>query len=64
MNQKGQLGFLENIEIDLEHKHRLLSVDSVSHQFMYKGIFKYEDIENVYDNIYFYIDSRKEVVVI
>ena len=31
--------FRENIEIDLNHSHRLLSVDSVSHQFMYKGIF-------------------------
>lgn len=31
--------FRENIEIDKEHKERLLSVDSVSHQFMYKGFF-------------------------
>ena len=31
--------FRENIEIDLNHSHRLLSVDSVSHQFMYKGFF-------------------------
>ena len=31
--------FRENIEIDKEHKERLLSVESVSHQFMYKGFF-------------------------
>lgn len=31
--------FRENIEVDLEHVDRLLSVDSVAHEFMSKGIF-------------------------
>jgi len=31
--------FRERIEIDLEHRDRLLSMDSVAHQFMSKGIF-------------------------
>jgi hypothetical protein len=31
--------FRENIEIDLEHVDRLLSVDSIAHQFMIKDIF-------------------------
>ncbi len=44
--------FRENIEIDFEHKHRLLSVDSVSHQFMYKGIFNI-----VFPNLAVYHDS-------
>ena len=44
--------FRENIEIDLEHKHRLLSVDSVAHQFMYKGIFNI-----VFPNLSVYHDS-------
>tara|TARA_X000001382_G_scaffold114792_1_gene93290 strand:- start:466 stop:1443 length:978 start_codon:yes stop_codon:yes gene_type:complete len=31
--------FRENIEIDMEHVDRLLSVDSIAHQFMIKGFF-------------------------
>tara|TARA_B100002019_G_scaffold293319_1_gene320096 strand:+ start:23376 stop:24320 length:945 start_codon:yes stop_codon:yes gene_type:complete len=31
--------FRENIEIDFDHEHRLLSVDSASHQFMIKGFY-------------------------
>ena len=31
--------FRDKINIDLEHKHRLLSIDSVAHQFMTKKIF-------------------------
>ena len=47
-----QGAFRENIEIDLEHKHRLLSVDSVAHQFMYKEIFNI-----VFPNLAVYHDS-------
>ena len=39
-------------KIDLEHKHRLLSVDSVAHQFMYKEIFNI-----VFPNLAVYHDS-------
>jgi len=57
--------FRENIEIDLEHSHRLLSVDSVSHQFMYKGFFNlvfpklavYHDSGELKDDINLTIDN-------
>lgn len=57
--------FREFIEIDIEHIHRLLSVDSVSHQFMYKGIFNivfpklsiYHDSGELKNNINLKIDN-------
>ena len=57
--------FRDNIEIDLEHSHRLLSVDSVSHQFMYRGFFNlvfpklsvYHDSGELKDDINLTIDN-------
>jgi hypothetical protein len=57
--------FRENIEIDLEHKDRLLSVDSVAHNFMSKNIFNiafpklavYHDSGELKQNVKLTIDN-------